>query len=136
MATGLQAWVDNHAIGFETVPFMIVGRGQWLAAGKVIQFEIPGSNRTITQHMGLGPYKVAYELKLASLDDYRALQLLQGSEGTLTLFPDTAGLPTTTVIIAGQRYERVTAVLALLGDPLWSRAAVECTATFTVDAAD
>lgn len=93
---------------------------------------IPGSNRNITQTLGLGPHRVTHRLWLDTHDDYRDLEALLQTEGTLVLFAEMTTAAGTHVDIHGEGHLQITSVLlASLSDrALFPDGTVEVTAVF------
>jgi len=132
----IQAWINRSAVGFAGIRFMILSNGggdaQWTLPVRVVERSVPGGTIPVIQNMGRGPWRVEYVLKLASVDDYAALCMLQGTSGTLTLTHGVAAAPRTAVVIGGDTYEQITgATLISVDDPVTIQGTTTCRAVFT-----
>lgn len=131
--TKMQEWLDTYAVGFDGVSFQIFGDAQWGLASRVIEQPVSGYNITLSQFMGMGPWRVSYDIRLSTIDDYRALIAKIGTEGDLLGFADTIAAPVTPVVIAGVAYDKVVGcLLKSVTNARFLRDRVECTAEFTV----
>jgi hypothetical protein len=130
----VRRWIDSHAVGFEDIPFMVIGTAQWESEPLTVLRRVPGGNVSYRQYLGRGPETVTYELVFASIDEYHDFKLLQGATGTLTLRADTAALNDRgAASIAGVHYDRLTDVHFVgieTGSTEYRVGSVRCRATF------
>lgn len=138
--TVVQEWIDRSACGFtvasvDAVSFQVTGNGQWSRKPLLVSRQVPGSNSVIRQLMGYEPWKVMYDLALATVDDLASLLALQGMQGTLVLNTDIAAVTVRRpAILGGLRYDRLfNATLALVSGQQFARGIHKCQAAFEVD---
>lgn len=58
---------------------------EWASQGVLATRHVPGSNRNITQLLGMGPQTVTYRVFCETRGDYRALLALRQTTATLTV---------------------------------------------------
>lgn len=104
----LRTWIDDHAVSFGGVSFMVLSGGQWATAATTVIRRVPGGNRFWVQFLGEGPETAVYTLKFASIDEFQAFKRLQGTAGILTLQADVAAVGARNpALIAGVPYDRL-----------------------------
>lgn len=93
---------------------------------------IPGSNRNTTQLLGLGPSVLTHRLWLDTRDDYRALEALVQTTGSLVLFAEMTTAEETYLDIHGEGHAQFDDVLlkSLSGKEVFPDGTVETTAVF------
>lgn len=112
----ISEWIAAHAVAFGAVKLKVQANGgwpDWVAEPHVVTRHIPGSYLSVSQAMGFGPERVAYELALGSTADFAALKALVGTRATLTLLDGTATTTGTPATIGGRAYLQIPNVLLL-----------------------
>lgn len=113
--SAISSYIESKKVGFADVQFMAVSESgkwpDWTRKANVQTRSIPGSNRSITQMVGFGPRTVTYPLVLATSEDYMSLQDLQGTQGTLMIFEETASVEREAVEYYGDVYDEITDVI-------------------------
>lgn len=139
--SGTKRWIEQNAVGFGGVGFMVTGVGQWVSQPFTVARHVPGGNVTWTQYLGRGPERATYDLVFGSVDDFHAFKAMLGRTSDLVLRADTAAVPTAEPFVAGgQAFDLLRGVLLEtldLGSVRYEGdGVVRCRATFLSTASD
>lgn len=111
---------------FANVPFRVLRLGQgaavinsWQQESVYAEEHVPGSNSTDLFLLGLGPKTATWRIESPSIDDYRDLEALQQTSGTLVLRTGTSTETATEVDYFGTIYDHISDVTLLrLSNPV------------------
>lgn len=99
---------------FAGVSFRVLRLGQgaaivnsWEQQAISSEEHVPGSNNTDLFLMGLGPKTATWRIETSSIDDYRALEALQQTSGTLRLPTGTSTEAATEVDYFGTIWDEI-----------------------------
>lgn len=114
------------------------GMPDWSAPFLTVARHVPGSNITKVQTLGKGALTVTYRLQLDSIEDFLALQALQGTTATLRVVGDTVTVPGTFIRVVDETFVDIPQVtLISLGNVVVmpETREVDCDAIFLKQAA-
>lgn len=105
-----------HQTKFGSVNFGIYwgpdpeGMPDWAAPFLTVARHVPGSSITKVQTLGKGALTVTYRVQLDTIEDFLALQDLQGSTATLRVVGDTVTVPGTAMRIVDETFVDISEV--------------------------
>lgn len=86
------------------------GMPDWSAPFLTVARHVPGSNITKVQTLGKGALTVTYRVQLDTIEDFLALQALQGTSQTLRVVGDTVTVPGTFIQVVDETFVDISEV--------------------------